>query len=1143
MKIPPYKNLDIDKKVEVLVEVRVGPEKDKRCSESIAFCYKPDEPMTSQGQAPCSYCNSVKNALSHLFGKESKVLQEPDNSDGIISEPESKRPSPNIEELIIKRKISDQGQKASLQSKSIAPSASFDGDVLMSDLSKKTTEQQHKNIEKNVEVTSVDHVTFPGTVTGSMSSANLPSSTLTSVSNSSMLNFLLQNQAVTANATTIGLTSAASNPSAIGSAMPGLPASVSIPSQADVPVQVYTSPFLSTNQLIGSTQTKSHAATVGLSTTNIAFLPTNLAKVSQPQVQLCILNNQPSVQQGNILTSAAMISSSIPAQNISSVQLSNPAMTTNGNVAPSLGSLKGQEYYIIGGLPAVNIKEEESQKACDLKQNANINAHPQIGSSWSLSYKPQMASSSDGSIASLTTGLVYQTPQLINSSSGPGTVFLVSQGHSTPVPISKPTIGSMLASYSQMPGVQHQATNVQPQMHAQQQPQQPQQQQPRMENSASIAPVNNPLQGSMAQSVTRLPSTVHATPISGFANSMMLPQNLVSGSMQAQNSSNINTSDVTLNLLQPTLNHERTQASSMHASQYMVQYSLVQQPATGHQHQTYSSQANLNQMNTNVSLNNQQQLFNSMLSNAVTPNTSSTPASFQQTVSSFESVGINTSVQQSTPFQNPASFGFSSTSNEMPNNTGTYSSTAFTDTVRNQEKQVNSGEVEKLGDNVLANDLNRLSVVGGYMQQSAQILSEARDIPMNTNRFTSGFSSMPSAMNDPQPMSLTDDTLAADLSDLIKEPTRSDVTNAQFSNDQTRLINSIGENKSFANTTGIDHQGQGFSSEQQQQLKQQQLQQEQLQQQQLADSFLVPQEQDSRVASDAFIVGEDIMIGGNSFADIDKGPKSSTEWAQTVHTTNTNNANSAMISSNWAEQTNLNQNQSIAHEVPTSSIVNEANNAGYPNTYAVQQSTSATYDVTSGGSFLSNDPAPVRESASPQQQFTVQNNEIQHEESDGGQMHHMTQERRQGGGAVSQNSSESFSRAQDHTVISLANQVSQQRQDFFNDQSFVNNIVNGIAGTQQCYNDSSAKLGTIYNADTSSAGQNQMGLQSHLDVLHQTSLSVDGNMVHQSVNESLASHSSPHVIAASAVNSDQSDQSKVKQGELFDIYLFFYQRN
>ncbi len=73
-KIPPYKNTSIEEPVRVSVEVRVGAEKDKRCSDSISFSYTPETTDDARKTSSCSKCNSIKDALSHLFANDSKKV-------------------------------------------------------------------------------------------------------------------------------------------------------------------------------------------------------------------------------------------------------------------------------------------------------------------------------------------------------------------------------------------------------------------------------------------------------------------------------------------------------------------------------------------------------------------------------------------------------------------------------------------------------------------------------------------------------------------------------------------------------------------------------------------------------------------------------------------------------------------------------------------------------------------------------------------------------------------------------------------------------------------------------------------------------------------------------------------------------------
>ena len=1154
MKVPPYKNADIDKKIEVLIEVRVGPEKDKRCSESIAFVYKPEESVEVQGQGPCSYCNSVKNALSHLFGKESKTVQDSDR-DSVTAE----RQSPHIDELVAQKERLDSSQRGSTDRSSFPDNANFDGDVQMSDLTKKPTEQLKKNTEKRTDVTSVGPTPFTSTITASAPSTTLSSSHLQANNNSPLLKLILQNQVVTANASVLqpGFTSTASNPVALVSALPGLPVSVSVPSQPTVPVQVYTSSSLNTNQLIRATETKSHAATVSLNpTANVTILPSNLAKTSQPPVQL-VFNSQAALQHGHTLSSAGVFSPGFPAQN-TSVQLSNSSVTTNGNTAVTLGSMTGQKYFILDGLPQVTVKEEKSQKECSMNHSANGNS--------------QLGISSVGSVGSLPTGLPYQAPEFVKTSSPLSTMLLVSQGQGTSVPqyitVTKPDVEGMIGIYPPIQGLQQPTLNQpqqqiqQPQQkmqqpeqqmkqqqvfHHQQQHQQhfhqPQQQMEQKElhvqNPLSIASVSSSFIGNIDHSVTQLPSTVHVTPLSDFRSSqaVIVPQNLVTHSMQAQSSSN--TCDVTLNMLQPSASAERTYTSeSSHG--YTVQHS-TQQPVNELGHCAFPNHPISQRSGDFPVANNHQEAFNSILSNSVAPVTSTAAASCQEPVSSFEGVGITSSL----PFDSSASFVFS-TSNVMPNETELPSSTNYADTREVEEKQKNANEPGKLGDNVLAHDLNRLSVVSSYMQQSPQVFSKPRDIPVNARGFPDEFNNHAPSMGDPQPMSLTDDTLPAELSELIKESARPNISGIQFDNSQSGIIGTMGEETGYSNNATVDEQSHNFSSGlQQQQLPQQQGLEKQ-QQHHLADSFLVPQLQESHLvhettdAVNAFIVGEDLMIGGSTYTPIDNEPKISTTWAQTGHSVNNDNSSTEIKSSNWTQQTNANQGQTIVNNVTVVASVN--GNSGFATDYSGQQSNSSAYGESGRDDFKSDGSSSRRETISPQQQFTVQRPDMPSDE----------QGKQQGGNIMPQISSGTFSHAHSHTTVGLENHVAQQQQQqqqqqtFFNDQSFSNTIVPSISDGQQCYNNAinnSAKVGTIYTTENAGSLPGQIGLQ---DVLHQTSMNVNHQgMTHQSMNESVSSHSSSHGIMTTAGTTDQSDFSTLKQGEftLFDYsYAFINSR-
>lgn len=1122
LKVPPYKNTEIDKKVEVLIEVRVGPEKDKRCSESIAFCFKPEEGTKAQGEGPCSYCNSVKNALSHLFGQESKGVEKTEKSDSEISEPESKRPSPHIDELITQKEKLDRSQKRETDSGSFAVTTNYDGDVQMSDLTKKPIGQLKRSTDKRTEVASVGQTPFTGTVTASVPSAYFPPSNVQTTNNSSLLKFVLQNQAVpeTASVVPAAFTSTVSNPVAFMSALSGLSVSVAVPSQSSVPVQVYTSPILNTNQLIHATQTKAHAASVGLNqSANVTFLPADLAKTSQPSVQF-VVNNQPPLQHGQALSSASIFSPGVPAQHFSTVQLSNSSVATNGSSTVPLGSLKGPGYLIIDSVPQVSIKEEETQKPCD--QSANCN--PQL---------PQLPSGSVSSLSSLTAGLAYQSPELVKAaSSSMSTVLLVSQGQATSVPqyvpVSKPNMDSVLGIYPIQNLQQQQPIVAQPQQQLQQtqqrmqQPQQQMQQQQifhqqhqqqyRQQNveqkdmhtqvPMNITPVSGNFVGSIAHSVTQLPSTVCVA-----SEAVVMAQNIEP--IQTQRSFNISTSSTT-------------------SPSYVVQHS-AQQPQHSTAYQT---------------VNEQHGVFDSVLANSVSTVVSTAQTSYQQTVSPFEGVHMSSNLQ----FESSTPFAFSDSS-IMSNDR----ETSFVDVGQGKEQPKSAKEPGKVGENVLAHDLNRLSVEGSYIHDPTKVLSKPRDIPVNTRIYANEFSSQSIAMNDPQPMSLTDDTLPVDLSDLIKESNRSDAAaSIQYNSNQTNIVSKIDEGSGLSHSASIDQQSHVFNSgleQQQGQHRQQhelQKQQEKQQEEQLVDSFLVPQLQQNHMGNEArptdsvnaFIVGEDFMLNGSSFASIDNEPKNSSSWGQVTGHSN-HNSSAEMNSSNWIQQqqqqqANANQGQGISN---SSTIVTSVpDGSGFATTYSGQQSNSSVYANSSGSDFQPSGSSSI----SQQQQFTVQSPEMHSDEIQNDSI----QKSQHGANIVPQSTSAGIAHAQNHTTLGMENHVAQQhqqhqqqqqqqQQSFFGNQPYVNSMAH--TENQLCYSSpvsNSAKLGTAYNTDAASVLHSQMGLQ---EVLHQTPMNVNQSLAHQSVNESLSVHGSSHGMISTTGTVEQSDISALKQSLLEDL--------
>eukprot|EP00794_Sanderia_malayensis_P007472 gene7472-8301_t len=103
-KVPAYKTASIEKSVGVSVEVRVGPEKDKRCSESVSFQYVPDDDGDQTATKSCAQCNSIKTALSHLFEKDSTIIKpEPDVTDEGAN---SNKQSSHVETTEARRRVS-----------------------------------------------------------------------------------------------------------------------------------------------------------------------------------------------------------------------------------------------------------------------------------------------------------------------------------------------------------------------------------------------------------------------------------------------------------------------------------------------------------------------------------------------------------------------------------------------------------------------------------------------------------------------------------------------------------------------------------------------------------------------------------------------------------------------------------------------------------------------------------------------------------------------------------------------------------------------------------------------------------------------------------------------------------------------------
>ena len=69
VKVPPYKEIVLTENVIVYIEIRVGSEKEPRCSDPYPFTYK-----AAKTPDPCQNCSDIKDLLQRIFGREGSSL-------------------------------------------------------------------------------------------------------------------------------------------------------------------------------------------------------------------------------------------------------------------------------------------------------------------------------------------------------------------------------------------------------------------------------------------------------------------------------------------------------------------------------------------------------------------------------------------------------------------------------------------------------------------------------------------------------------------------------------------------------------------------------------------------------------------------------------------------------------------------------------------------------------------------------------------------------------------------------------------------------------------------------------------------------------------------------------------------------------
>lgn len=288
------------------------------------------------------------------------------------------------------------------------------------------------------------------------------------------------------------------------------------------------------------------------------------------------------------------------------------------------------------------------------------------------------------------------------------------------------------------------------------------------------------------------------------------------------------------------------------------------------------------------------------------------------------------------------------------------------------------------------------------------------------------------------------------------------------------------------------------------------------------------------------------MIGGNAFRAADSD-STAANWAQTA-SSSTSSVPARMSSSDWVVQSsNASQSQPVALELPKSMVVNGdacataetgTVNTGFAPNYVGQQPNPSDYVATSSEQLSSNISSSARDPVSAQQQFSTQSRDVKREEQihcETRHVHHMEVEQQQGGSIVANSCQPTFNQTHDDTVMSLRNTEPRQEQPYFNEQTFVNSIVNGIGDARQVYNGvvdgDSTTPAPMLKQGVASSIPSQMRLQDHLAELHQASICVNQNVIQQSRETGLSSQSSPHGVVSTTVMQDSSKLESLKEGK------------
>eukprot|EP00795_Rhopilema_esculentum_P000093 gene93-9705_t len=1074
LKVPQYKALDIDRKIEVLVEVRVGPEKDKRCSESIAFSYKPDSNAEAKRSEPCSYCNSVKSALSHLFGKDSKASDLAQESD-LAFEPEKKRPPAKIEDSPNRL----QSPKEQLSQNERA--GNLDKDIQMSDISKQEHERQRKDLEKGEgyfqEVKE--------------KSSNVAHSRLfqnqigQNVSDSALVHLLLQSQTAGANVPLIHGTVPSTINSVISlvSAVPS--GTISIPSQATAPVAV--------PQLIGSTQTKLHTGLSVLATPqNVTLLPNSMPNVPERPVRVCVLNSQSAAATyglSNVFTSARIISSSGASHNIPAhLQVSGITAPINMNVTTSFSGAKSQEYIVIPGMTLVDGAGLSSLKN-DVNESKAVRAasvscfQPQIGSSWSLSEKPQMSTTSVQPMTTVRSqpGLINQNSVLAQGSVTSNAVFLLSQRPVASASINLPASVAFSGNASNILQTQFQNNNIQ-------------QQKEQLSTTAQNAFASN---YSIANSTTMpgMQTSLPARTISAL-NTMSQPmfvQNVMSDGLITPSSSVMESPSVAVNVLgpvsayqsaAPTNNVFQALASNVTVAMPLSQNSWPQSTNPPAYNQAFSSpstkvdQAFDNQLPSTFQTPTNQQQFSPMLSNATVQALLASQPLLQKTEQPYNALPIS----QEVSFQDVTGFT-SCVSSSLPN-TSMQVTPSFSDNPGPTSGQIIGEQIQEK-ESILAHDLNRLSVVGSLAQSNA-FSSEPRNIPRSMTHFNPGLSGVSPSLSDPQPMSLTDDSLTEVIADFMKQPPANEMDKPAI---------------------GAEHQHQ-----------------------QLVNSFLVPQlrnaEKQNETSSqfipysheeamntvNKYIVGEDAMFSG---PDLSKSSNSSvwTDGIQSIVTPQTSAmslaSSSAINTSMWNQPSHMVQSQSDIQGRKSDSIVidgDKLQKSGFVSDYVDEEGTmrSAVYESVGSNPYTAVDK-------SSQQQTNIHLQEALAAKMT--QMPNSTEQQ-----AASVLPAAQYGHVQNQSTVDLG-VISSGQEAYYENQNFSN--INSMAASQHY----------PLHDSTSGSAEGKLQLQTQSDTPnfnHQPPVNEPQNLLSQNKCESLSRVNAPMILESHATPGSASELEQAK---------------